>query len=274
MASPIGIHPYCNTWNLPSTSQYTTKNSNSDFIDDLTELMTTTGTENRDIMLLGDLIIQEDDPEDPDADQCTTIMEASRLKQLIKYPSLQLGYALVLIATESPIQLTCAPIPGPHLSDHRLIIIETNSKKHKEKSQYKEYRKLDKAAITEFQRSFNNQLILVATNIEDAINQLNNQMLRNFDKVAPIKRRRNVKKVPKSWFNKQLLDQRKIVKNREQKWLKYKELHQWTTFKRERNCYNNIIKFHKRHNPFSEIKDNHNNTRQLYKIISDLTGQN
>ena len=37
---------------LASTQQI---NSNSDFIDDLTKLLTTTGSENRDVMLLGGL---------------------------------------------------------------------------------------------------------------------------------------------------------------------------------------------------------------------------
>ena len=59
-------------------------------------------------------------------------------------------------------------------------------------------------------------------------------MLRNTEQSLTNKRRRNVKKAPKSWFNKQLLDQRKIMKNRGQNWLKYKESHQWTAFKRER----------------------------------------
>ena len=34
-----------------------------------------------------------------------------------------------------------------------------------------------------------------------------------------------------------------------------------------------MIKFHKRHSMLTNIKANHNNTRQLYKIISGLTGQ-
>ena len=34
-----------------------------------------------------------------------------------------------------------------------------------------------------------------------------------------------------------------------------------------------MIKFHKRHSIFTNIKANHNNTRQLYKIISGLMGQ-
>ena len=125
--------------------------------------------------------------------------------------------------------------PGPYLSDHRMVIIETTSMKLIEAPQYKEYRKLTTTAITEFRKNFNNQPILDATNLEDAIHQLNDQMLRNLNKVAPLKRRRSLKKAPKSWFNKDLLDQRKIVKNREQKWLKYGQQHQWTAFKRERN---------------------------------------
>ena len=34
-----------------------------------------------------------------------------------------------------------------------------------------------------------------------------------------------------------------------------------------------MIKFYKRHSIFTKIKDNHNNPRQLYKIISSLIGQ-
>ena len=115
-----------------------------------------------------------------------------------------------------------------------MVIIETSNKKPTEAPQYKEYRKLTTAAITEFQKNFNNQPILDVTNLEDAIHQPNDQMLRNFNKVVPLKRRRSLKKA--SWFNKNLLDQRKIVKkNREQKWLEYRQQHQWIAFKRERN---------------------------------------
>ena len=96
-----------------------------------------------------------------------------------------------------------------------MVIIETSNKKPTEAPQYKEYRKLTTAAITEFKKNFNNQPILDATDLEDAIHQLIDQMLRILTKVAPMKRRRSLKKAPKSWFNNDLLDQRKIVKNSE-----------------------------------------------------------
>ena len=83
----------------PASTQHRTSNSN--FIDDLTQLLTTTGSENRNIMLL----------EDPDADQLIITMEAFALKQHIKFPTHQLGHTLDLIATESTAKLTNAPIP-------------------------------------------------------------------------------------------------------------------------------------------------------------------
>ena len=76
----------------PASTQQ--NNSNSDFIDDLTEQLTTTGSENRNIMLLGDLNLHIDDPEDSDADQLITTMEAFGLNQHIKFPTHQHGCTL------------------------------------------------------------------------------------------------------------------------------------------------------------------------------------
>ena len=94
-------------------------------------------------------------------------LEAFGLKQHIRFPTHQLGHTLDLIATESTIKLTHPPIPGPYLSDYKMVIIETNNKKLTETPQYREYRKLTETAIMEFQQSFNNQPILEATHLED-----------------------------------------------------------------------------------------------------------
>ena len=101
----------------PASTQH--KTSNSNFIDNLTQLLSTTGSENRNVVLLCDLNLHIDNPEDPGADQLITTIEAFRLKQHIKYPTHQLGHTLDLIATKSTTKLTCTPIPGPYLSDHR-----------------------------------------------------------------------------------------------------------------------------------------------------------
>ena len=116
----------------------------------MTHLLTTIGSENTNIVLLGDLNLHIDNPEDPDADQLTATLEAFGLEQHIKFPTHQLGHTLDLIAMEPATKFACTPIPGPYLSDHRMVIIETTSMKLTEAPQYKEYRKLTTTAITEF----------------------------------------------------------------------------------------------------------------------------
>ena len=131
----------------PASTQH--KTSNSDFIDQLTHLLTTRGSENTNIILHGDLNLHIDNPEDPDADQLITTLEAFRLEQHIKFPT-QPHPGPHSYRTSN--QITFTPFPGPYLSDHRMVIIETSNKKPIEAPQYKEYRKLTTAALTEFQK--------------------------------------------------------------------------------------------------------------------------
>ena len=75
--------------------------------------------------------------------------------------------------------------------------------------------------IQEFKGKFNNQPILDAEPLEDAVYQLNNQLQSTLDVIGSlITKKRSKHKKP--WYDKQLNDQRRILKNRERKWLKYK----------------------------------------------------
>ena len=76
-------------------------------------------------------------------------------------------------------------------------------------------------------------------------------------------------KVP--WFNKAIFDQRKIVRNRERKWIKYSEDHQWTAYKRERNRYKNMINYYKQSVLSSKIKKAKGDTRSLYSVLNNMT---
>ena len=77
--------------------------------------------------------------------------------------------------------------------------------------------------IQKFIDEFNNMLILNSSNLKDATNQLNSEILRTMDKITL----KQVKKIPsrirKTWYDDDLKQQRQIVKNRERKWLIYRE---------------------------------------------------
>ena len=44
------------------------------------------------------------------------------------------------------------------------------------------------------------------------------------------------------WFNENLQEQKRIVRNRDRVFGKYRENHQWTALKKERNKYNYMLK--------------------------------
>ena len=121
-----------------------------------------------------------------------------------------------------------------------------------------EYRRI-KEAIREFKEKFNNQLILDAETLEDVVYQLDNQMQNTLEEVAPLTTEKRSKHNNKPWCNKQLNDQRKILKNREGKWLKYKTQDLWLSYKRKQNRYSTIHRL-KRQSLFTPIEENSKDT--------------
>ena len=64
------------------------------------------------------------------------------------------------------------------------------------------------------------------------------------------------------------------MKNREHKWIKYHEDHLWKAYVREKNRYNIMLKFKKNNCLHRIIKANSNDTRKLFKLVSEITGSN
>ena len=85
------------------------------------------------------------------------------------------------------------------------------------------------------------------TTLEEVVNNMNEEMLRTLDLVTPTKVVKAKKRKPKSWYDEELKQQRKILKNRECKWFKYREGSHWQAYKHERNRYINMLKLKKTH---------------------------
>ena len=77
---------------------------------------------------------------------------------------------------------------------------------------------------------------------------------------------------PKPWYDEDFKQQRTIMKNRERKWIKHHKDHLWKAFVRERNRYNTMLKFKKNDCLYRIIKANSNNTKKLFKLVSEIMG--
>ena len=126
-------------------------------------------------------------------------------------------------------------IPGSYISDHRMITFNTNIPKPKPKTEIKKVHNLTDNKVQEFMDEFNNIPILNSSNLNDATNRFNSEILRMIDKIAPQQVKKITLRIRKPWYDVNIKHQRQIVKNRERKWLKYREQSHWVAYKRERN---------------------------------------
>ena len=71
--------------------------------------------------------------------------------------------------------------------DHRIIILENSETNPKTKIERQKIRKINENTIYEFCKNFNNDPIMQVTTLEEAVNNMNEEMLRTLDLVAPTK---------------------------------------------------------------------------------------
>ena len=117
---------------------------------------------------------------------------------------------------------------------------------------YRNYRDFN---LNNFSQLFNNDKILNQPSLDEAVWIFNEEMERTLDEIAPKEKKREHKRQNKQWFTSQLLEQRKIVRNRERVYLAYRENQHWKAFTRERNRYNKMLEYSKRHHLVTAINE-------------------
>ena len=111
------------------------------------------------------------------------------------------------------------------------------------------------------------------TTLEEAVNNMNEEMFRTPDLVVPTKEVNAKKRRPKPWYDEELKQQRKILKNRECKWFKYREESQWHPYKHDRNRYINMLKLKKTYSLHQQVKQNSTDSKTLFKLTNKLAGK-
>ena len=78
-------------------------------------------------------------------------------------------------------------IPGPYISDHRLLILETAINKIEPQKVTTKIRKSIKNINNTFKEKFNDKDILNITTLKDAINHSATEVLKTLEEIAPQK---------------------------------------------------------------------------------------
>ena len=123
-----------------------------------------------------------------------------------------------------------------------------------------------------FEANFNNTSILEQDSFEQAVIELEKELTRTLDELAPLQDRRKKKQPRRPWYNATLKEQRRIVRTREHIYNRDRQLHQWKVFTRERNRYTRMLEFQKRHYLVTKEGEATTDSKQLFQLVKTLLG--
>ena len=231
-------------------------------------------TNHKNLVILGDFNVAVQDINNPDSLAFYNTMEALGLVQHIDKPTHHLGNTLDHIYTESLDQLGVQhAFIGSYISDHRLVGIEINSKKYSKQLEGQHRCPLKELDIDTFRNEFRNEIVMQHSNLDTIWREFDKELTRTLDKLAPPRKPRRNAKLPKPWYNPRLLGQRRIVRNREDKYIKYKQNHQWKAFTRERNRYTTMLRFSKRASIVELVYSAQNDCKKLFRLVNKILGK-
>ena len=161
-------------------------NTHTKCLDQVSELVQYSLTNHKNLVLLGDFNIAVQDLSNPDKVTYRDTMEALALHQHISIATHQLGKPPDHIYTESINTLgVLHSFQGDYISDHRLVGIEIDKKKHNNRLDLPPRRNYTDLTTESFSKEFNNDTIIQHSKLENIWTAFEKEIKRTLDKLVP-----------------------------------------------------------------------------------------
>ena len=124
-----------------------------------------------------------------------------------------------------------------YISDHCPVIATLNIKKEQVKQVQRVICKAVKINQEEWNREFNRLNIRWCNNLCSLVNQLNNELVRVYDVLAPPNWVLSFLRIKQPWYDSEMKEFKKSVRHHEWKWLKYRLDSCWRAYRNVRIKY-------------------------------------
>ena len=242
------------------------------FLDEFIEWLPDQLAKYKNIVIMGDINFHLNNGDDPDASTLKDTLDALGLIIHNNFPTPMHGNTLDILATEIASSLnitTCQP--GPFLSDHCSIECTINIIRENITRKTVSFRKIKDIDIQKFQDDAVNKLEMVneCHDIDVLVQNLETTSHDILEVHAPFINKSVAFRHRCPWFSSIIKQPKRIVRQCERIWCKYRENHQWHAYRNEKMKYNNMLKEAKKNTISEKIYVCNRDTRKLYK--SELT---
>ena len=159
-----------------------------------------------------------------------------------------------------------------YISDQCLVIATLNIKKEQVKWVQRVMHRAAVISPDEWNQEFNKLNIKWDNNLCNLVDQLDNELDRVYDVLAPPKQVLSLLRTKQPWYDCEMKELKKSVRCHEHKWLKYKLDSCWKAYKSERNKYFGKLNYKKKTSIQQKIENCHNDTKKLHKLVIHLMG--
>ena len=164
--------------------------------------------------------------------------------------------------------------PGQYLSDHTSVISHLSVDKpplEDKECTCCRLKGIDTDEIsTKLNKAFEN---FETTDLETMIADLDKQLKLVLDRIAPEKTKTILVRPTNALFTEDVKTQKRLMRNRERKWRKYKLQSNWINFKAEQNKYRAMLRSIRKITLSDKVNECEQDTKKLYAFVNGIIGR-
>ena len=244
-------------------------------LDDLAEFLEEVLTLYINIIIVGDFNLHIDDIANPDAQVFLDLLTAFGLQNHVNFPTHKSEHILDLILSECICHLSVKDsIPGLYFSDHISVVSHLTVDKPPLEVKECTFCKLKGIDTDEISTRLNEAFAnFNTTDFKAMIADLEKQLKSVLDKIAPERTKTILVRPTNPWFMEEVKTQKRLSRNRERKWTKYKLQSNWIAVKAECNKYRAMLQSIGKSILSDKVKECKQDTKKLYAFVNGILGR-
>ena len=230
-----------------------------------------------DILLMGDLNIHTNDPDNQDTIIFEDTIESLGLKNQVNFPTHRLQNTLDIIITTEGSSIISDTHQGSLFSDHYIVHYTLSTPSRLTELKRISYRKTKNVSIDNLKNEISLALpINQDHNSPDTIvHDYNKALMKVIDKLAPVKTKTVSNKPKLPWFNTTLANEIRKRKRLEKVWHKDRtNINNYHRFYAQRRKVSNMLSLAKKDFYKTTLNQNKYNYKKIYGICNALLGRN
>jgi hypothetical protein len=242
------------------------------FLEDFCEICENEITSGPRLLIVGDINIHLDNPDNNQAKKFNERLNMYSLKQFVTEKTHRSGHTLDVIISNNEPMVSKVKVDPVGISDHFPVHCVLNLPVSKKETKTIRFRRLKNINLDNFKNDIQHSDLgfISQQDVTEAIKVYNSVLKELLEKHAPIIEKTIVDRPNSEWYGEEIRVMKRKVRQKERKWRISGKLEDLEEYKEEFNIMNDAIKEKKCSYYINKVTESQNDQKKLYKIVNNL----